>query len=172
MIARACAHENEVTKVLRRGQWPSACAPELRAHVSACRLCGDFVLVAESFQRARTEAASASPVVSPGALWWRAHLRRRNAAMERISKPLLGAQIFALTINLVLVVAFLAYQARHGMGWLTWLEQFPASYDLHLDQLGRFALFNPGWSLAVLIPAAATLALLGGVVVYLASEKQ
>jgi len=34
------------------------------------------------------------------------------------------------------------------------------------------ALLNPGWSLTVLIPAAATLALLSGVVVYLASEKQ
>jgi hypothetical protein len=139
-------------------------------------LCGDFVLVAESFQRARAEAASAAPVVSPGALWWRAQLRRRNAAVERIGKPILGAQIFALATNLVLVVVFLAYQARHGVGWLTWLEQLPESYKLHLDQLGQqlgqSAHLNPGWSLAVLIPSTATLALLGGVVAYLASEKQ
>ncbi len=172
MIARPCAHENEVAEVLRRGQWPAACAPELRAHVNACRLCGDFVLVAESFQQARAEATSAAWSGTSGALWWRAQLRRRNAAVERIGKPILGAQIFALAINLILVAAFLAYQARHGVGWLSWLEQLPESYNLQLDQLGQSALLNPGWSLAVLIPAAATLALLGGVVVYLASEKQ
>jgi hypothetical protein len=172
MIPKPCFHEKEVAELLRRGQWPAACAPELRAHVSNCRSCGDFVLVAESFQRARAEAASAARTGTPGALWWRAQLRRRNAAIERIGKPILGAQIFALAINFVIVVAFLAYQARHGVGWLSWLEQLPEAYNLHLDQLGQSALFTPGWSLAVLIPAAATLALLGGVVVYLATEKQ
>jgi hypothetical protein len=34
------------------------------------------------------------------------------------------------------------------------------------------ALFSSGWSLALLIPVFATLALLSGVVVYLALEKQ
>jgi hypothetical protein len=171
MITRACAHENEVAELLRRGQWPASCSPELHAHVSGCRSCGDLVLVTENFQRARAEATSTARINTPGALWWRAQLRRRNAAVERINKPILGAQIFALVINLFIVVAFLAYQARHGLGWLSWLEQLPEAYKLHIDQLGQFALLNPGWSLMVLIPAVATLALLGGVVVYLASEK-
>jgi len=130
------------------------------------------VLVTESFRRARAEAASVARLTSPGALWWRAELRRRNAAVERLGKPLLGAQIFALTINLLVVAAFLAYQARHGLGWLAWLEQFPQAYTFHLERLEPFALLNHGWSPMVLIPAVATLALLGGAAVYLASEKQ
>jgi hypothetical protein len=172
MILKPCSREKEVAELLRRGQWPSACPPELRAHLSACRSCSDLALVTEAFQHARSEAAGATRITTPGALWWRAQLRRRNAAVERIGKPILGAQIFALAINLFIVVAFLAYQARHGLSWLSWLEQLPQAYSLHLDNLSQSALLNPGWSLMVLIPAAATLALLGGVVVYLASERQ
>jgi hypothetical protein len=86
--------------------------------------------------------------------------------------PLYGAHIFALAINLFIVVAFLAYQARNSLSWLSWLEQLPEAYSLHLNNLSQSALLNPGWSLMVLIPALATLALLGGVVVYLAVEKQ
>lgn len=172
MILQPCSHEKEVAELLRRGQWPAACTPDLRAHVSVCRSCGDLALVTETFLQARAGASGTARIATPGALWWRAQLRRRNAAVERIGKPILGAQVFALAINLFIVVAFLAYQARHGLAWLSWLEQLPESYSLHLNNLSQSALLNPGWSLIVLIPAAATLALLGGVVVYLASEKQ
>jgi hypothetical protein len=172
MTLSPCWREKEVAQLLARGGWPQACAPELRAHVNACRACGDLVLVTGTFQRARAQAASAANVSSPGALWWRAQLRRRNAAVERVGKPILGAQIFALSINLLIVVGFLASQARHGLGWLTWLEQLPQGRTLHLDVFWPSALFNSSWSMVWLIPAVATLALLGGVVVYLASEKQ
>ena len=172
MILKPCSREKEVAELLRRGQWLAACAPELRSHVSACRSCGDLILVADTFLRARAQAASAARIATPSALWWRAQLRRRNAAVESLGKPILGAQIFALAVNLFMVVAFLAYQARQGRSWLSWIEQFPQAYSLHLDNLSQSALLNPGWSFMVMIPAAATLALLGGVVVYLASEKQ
>jgi hypothetical protein len=172
VILSPCKREKEVSQLLAGGGWPLAGAPELRAHVSACRSCGDLVLVTESFQRARTEAAGAARISSPGALWWRARLRRRNAAVERLGKPILGAQIFALSINLFVVVGLLAYQARHGLAWLTWLEQMPEAGTLHLRELWNSAFFNPGWSPMALIPAVATLALLSGVAVYLASEKQ
>ena len=172
MILSPCPHEKEVAELLRRGQWPAACPPELRAHLSACRACRDLVLVTEIFQNARSVASGTARIGTPGALWWRAQLRRRYAAVERLGKPILGAQIFALAINLFIVVAFLAYQARNGLSWLSRLEQLPEAYSLHLGNLSQSTLLNPGWSLMVLIPVAATLALLGGVVVYLASEKQ
>ena len=172
MILNRCANETEVAQWLARGGWPAACPPELRAHVSACRTCGDLVLVTASFQRARAETADAARIGTPGALWWRAQLRRRNAAVERIGKPLLGAHIFALLICLFVGAVSLAYQARHGVAWLTWLEELPQDFPLHLNQLWTSVLLNPGWTPMVLIPAIATLAMLGGVVVYLASERQ
>jgi hypothetical protein len=172
MILSSCAREKEVTEMLKRGQWPAACEAELRDHVSACRSCGDLVLVTSSFQRARSEAALAAPAGSPGLLWWRAQLHRRNAAVERLGKPILSAQIFALAINLVLVVGFLISQARRGLGWLTWLEQFSQANTFRLGNLWPAALLNSGWSSIALIPAVAALALLSGVVVYLASDRQ
>jgi hypothetical protein len=173
MRFNSCSSEKEVAELIARGQWPQASTPELRAHASACRACGELILVTSAFQRARTQAASAAKLSSPGALWWRAQLRRRNAAVERVGKPILGAQIFALAIYLFAAVAFIVSQARHGLNWLSWAAQLPQLSSLHLEALWPAGLFNPGWGLLVLlIPALATLALLGGVVVYLASEKQ
>ncbi len=168
----SCAREKEVKDLLERGHWPEACAPDLRLHVSGCRNCGDLVLVTETFRNARAAAAGAAKLGSPGLLWWRAQLRRRNAAVERIGRPLLSAQIFALATILLLTVGFVVSQARHGLGWLTWLEGLPEAGTLHLGNLWPTALFDPSWSPLVLVPAVATLVLLGGAVVYLVSEKQ
>jgi hypothetical protein len=174
MMLRSCSREKEVKELLERGQWPVAAgtAPELRAHVGGCRSCGELVLVTAAFQKARADTAGAAKIGSPGVLWWRAQLRRRNEAVERIGKPILGAQIFALVVNLLLAVGFVVWQARHGLAWLNWFEQLPQTATLHLDSLWSSALLDFGWNWMVMIPALATLALLGGVVVYLASEKQ
>jgi len=172
MSLSPCSHEKEVAALLARGGWPDACEPELRTHISACRACGDLVLVTETFQRARAEAAGAANLGSPGALWWRAQLRRRNAAVKRVGRPLLGAQIFALSILLFLAGGFLVSQARPGLHGLAWLEELPQPHALHLEILWPAALFDSGWSLMALISALATLALLGGVALYLASEKR
>jgi hypothetical protein len=172
MILNRCAHEAEVAQWLARGGWPAACPAELRAHVSACRSCGDLVLVTESFQRARTDAASAAQISTPSALWWRAQLRRRYAAVERIGKPLLGAHIFALLISLLVGLGLLAAHAQQCLAWLVGLKQLPQAGAVYFENIWSSALLDPIWSPMVLIPAVATLALLGGAVVYLAMDKQ
>ncbi|MGD0801158.1 MAG: hypothetical protein ABR906_07580 [Terracidiphilus sp.] len=168
MILNRCAHESEVAQWLEHGGWPAVCPAELQAHVNACRSCGDLVLVTESFQRARAEAASTARISTPSALWWRAQLRRRQAAVERIGKPLLGAQIFALVICLLVGFGLLASQAQQGIAWL---KELPQTGVYTLTALWSSTLLDSNWTLMVLIPAAVTLALLGGTVVYLASEK-
>jgi len=172
MIFTSCPYEKEVAELLARGHWEHACAPELRDHVSACRACSDLVLVSTAFQSARADSASTASIGSPGPLWWRAQLRRRNETLIRVGKPLLGAQIFALAVNLLLVGGFLAYLAKDGTQWLTWREQLRQMPGSFFGGLWPSALFSSGWSLMVLVPVIATLALLSGVVVYLASERQ
>jgi hypothetical protein len=180
-MLKPCSRENEVKEMVERGQWPQACAPELRAHVEDCRSCADRVLITTAFRTARAEAVANIALPPPGVLWWRAQLRRRNAAVERIGRPILGAQIFALAVNLSLAVVFIAWQARHGLAWLSWFSTTasPAQAQqatFHLDSLWSPQLLssslNSMMNPLVLIPAIATLALLGGVVVYLATEKQ
>jgi hypothetical protein len=180
MKVRACPHRSEILRLLLSGHWPHAAAPELRNHVALCRACGDLVLLTQAFQTARADSANAVQLPPSGVLWWRAQLRRRNAAVERIGKPLLGAQIFALAITLFIAAGLVVSQARYGLHWLSWSAEWsvewfaalPQSPAFHLETLLPLASFKPGVSLIYLIPALIMLALLSGIVLYLASERQ
>jgi len=175
MTFRSCPRESEIKALLERGQWPHASTTELRSHAADCRACGDLVLITLAFRGARATSVKAANLNAPGVLWWRAQLRRRNAAVERMSRPILGAQIFALAITLLTAVGLAISQAKHGLRWLYWFGDTQQSSGFHLDSLWSTATVTsmiPDWNLALLIPALAMLALLGGVVLYLATEKQ
>lgn len=168
-----CAREKEIEGLLARGHWPQAAAQELRDHVRACRSCSEMVLLRTAFRGARAAAVSAARPVAPSAIWWRAQLRRRNAAVQRVSRPILGAQIFALAVNLVVLCVLVVWQATHGVHWLSWFAtsstQSGAGFWAGLQSLSPAALFNP--SLPVLLPFLAIAAVLGGALVYLAADR-
>ena len=161
-----CVRERELTDVLQQGFWPDACPAELRAHVESCRACSDVVLMTRSFEAARKETMRTARLESAGALWWRAQLRRRNAAIKTVGRPILGAQIFALAVSLVVAAAVLVWQGSAFKSWFA--ELLPRT--LHLDALLR-ELSPSGGAMWVVLPLA-TVVLLGGVVVYLSTEKQ
>ena len=166
-----CPRESEIKQLLERGQWPVAGTLELKTHVAGCRSCRELVLVAQAFRQGRVNSMAAARPVSSGVIWWRAQLRRRNSAVQRISRPLLGAQIFAFVITLAMAIGFVAWQAGQDADWVTWLKQLPES----ASQIGSLWSADPsssGLVLLLLVSAVAVLALVGGVVVYLASEKQ
>jgi hypothetical protein len=123
----------------------------------------------QAFHGARAESTRAAQPGSPGVLWWRAQLRRRRAAVERIGKPILGAQIFALSIALVLAAGFVVSQARHGLQWVSWFSKSPT---FRLDSLWPATLVMPQWGAMLLVSGLVALALLGGLAVYFNSEKQ
>jgi hypothetical protein len=130
------------------------------------------VLLMQAFGGARAVSLGAAPQIAPGILWWRAQLRRRNEAVAAIGRPILGAQIFALAVTLLMVAGLAVSQAKQG--W-RWLAELPQSRSFHLETLvPSFAAadFRSSISLVYLVPGLAMLVLLGGVVVYLASEKQ
>jgi len=166
----SCPREKEVAESLRLGQWPDGVAAELRDHVRGCRTCSDLALVTQTFQQARTVTAPAVPMQSPGALWWRAQLRRRNSAIERVSRPIVGAQIFAFAITMLVAVGALAWAMRNGFHLTAWATSILA--ELHLDALLPAAWPGMTGNLVLLLPILATLVLVSGVVVYLVSEKQ
>jgi hypothetical protein len=171
MTFKGCPREKEVRDLVERGQWLVAAdvAPELCAHVDGCRACSDFVLVSEAFRLARAESTATVRLVPPGVLWWRAQLRRRNAAMERLTRPLLGAQIFALIVTVLAGAGFFGFVARPSGGWLAWFQQLPQSTAMHWDNFRVLIVTNPLWTLMMLGPA---LVLLGSVAVYIATERQ
>ena len=171
MTLRPCPQEAEVRRLLELGHWPQSCTPELRAHVEGCKACGDLVLVTTAFRGARSQSMQAAQLPPPGVLWWRAQLRRRNAAVERIQKPILGAQIFACAVTLVITVGFLVWQVRDGWNWMKCLASLAQSQVFHWEVLWPFASVKSAAGLLSLIPALVLLALISGVVLYLGSEK-
>src|SRR5262249_19678265 len=88
----ACSSEKEVQAALRQGHWPHACDPDLRAHVNGCRDCHELFLVTQSLQKAKANGERLAGTGSPGLLWWRAQLRRRNEAIECVTEPLALAE--------------------------------------------------------------------------------
>jgi hypothetical protein len=166
---KSCPHEAEVQAILRRGHWPEACDPEFRKHLETCRACAEQLLVLHAFHNARTHAMQATRLDHPNLIWWRAQLRRRNDALQRVSKPIATAQIFALCVAIFAGAALLIFQIRRGFSWSSLL---PDSSGLsHLDALSFFASLTADWGLFLLLAGLGTLALLGGVVLYLAADR-
>lgn len=165
----SCQYERELSAALHSGHWPDGCSAELRGHVASCSSCSERLLVTQAFRRERAITAGAAHLESPGAIWWRAQLRRRNAAIQRISRPIFGAQIFAVVIAVVATAVFFASQAKQSAGWLAWLAEIPRS--LHLNALLPATLEN-GVGGGLLAAGAALLCIAGGVFVYIASDRQ
>ena len=164
MSWRACPREKEVSELVARGQWPAASGDEQRAHVENCRACGELALVMGAFQAARHSAAGPANAEPAGAVWWRAQLRRRRAALERMNRPIVGAQIFALAIAVVGALALVLWQARHGVAWLSQLAQ---SSTFHLDELWASSSGMPAWGLLALVCCVAGAAIVGGLAYYI-----
>jgi len=159
-----CERESEVRGLLEQGHWPEASGAELREHVAACSKCGDLVMVAEAFRGARAETMKSTPAMAPGVIWWRAQVRRRQAALEQIARPIWGAQVFAFVVTLLLGVGLVVVETRRGFSWQD------GARALHLEALVPAG----GVSLEVLLVAACVgvVAVLGGVVVYLGVERR
>lgn len=168
MTFHACSFDREVSQTLKAGQWPDGCAPDLRAHVETCSSCSDLVLVAQAFQNARRESIRQDPSGSASLLWWRAQLRRRYAATERVNRPITIAQIFAMLVTVLAAVVFAASQYHHGLHWATW---WPGLAPARLLHLAPGTSGKPEWDLLLITPSLGLLVLLGGILAGLDSEE-
>jgi hypothetical protein len=168
MTFRPCLWEKELAHALKAGHWPDGCTPELRVHVAGCTGCRDLVLVGEAFQQAKKQSARETPSGSPGLLWWRAQLRRRNAAAQKITRPITIAQTFAFMLTLLVAAIFAAWQYDHGLRWGAWGSDETVTRALHLVSAG-FGLVQG--NVLLLVAPLGVLALFGGLVLYLVSAK-
>lgn len=164
MSLQACVREPEVTAALRAGTWPAACEPALRQHVAECRHCAEVVLVTQAFLGARSQAVATAPAASPGALWWRAQVRRRREAMELATRPIVLAEIVAVvcTLGALAVSAWTWFQVADVPSWMpTFTEVRALATSLFSGGLTTTAVLGGGM-----------LALLGGIALYLVAEKE
>lgn len=165
-----CDREHELAGLLHQGQLPDAFPPDLRAHLEACNACRELVAVTQAFRRERNLAAGSVRLESPGVIWWRAQLRRRNAALERIQRPLIGAQIFAVVISLAAAALLFGTQLRRGFDWLAWMGDLPRA--LNFAALLPSALQNPAAIGALAVVLVLAIAAISGALVYATSDKR
>ncbi len=172
---KPCPHEAEVQAILRKGHWPEACDPEFRNHVQACRTCSDQLLVLHAFHASRTQAMQSAHIDHPSLLWWRAQLRRRNEALQRVGRPITRAQIFAICVSILAAAALLRSQIGAAFNWSSWLPEFPRLPDSStaspFHALSFFTSAKADWGLLLLLTGLGTVVLLSAVVVYLASDR-
>jgi len=160
-----CPQEKELAAALAAGRWPQACDAGLREHVAGCASCGELVLVMGALLQARSETVAAARLETPGALWWRAELRRRRNALERVRQPLAMAEKLGLA-GVLLAAAFLAvWQRSHLAGWFNWLAGLSQSGAFQLGTLVPL-----GWPMA--LAAAGVLISCGWLAVYFASARK
>lgn len=160
----SCAREAEVKTLLDRGHWPHACPAELEAHVKACRECRNAIVLTLAFRRERAHAASAARLESPGVLWWRAQLRRRRQAVERIERPLLGTQIITIVLSLLAAGGIVAEFGRR-FDWLQWLTALEIQTLLPSSMQSSL-----GLAVGIGVTAA-LLASIAGAVIYSTSDR-
>jgi hypothetical protein len=172
MKLRSCPYEKELTAALQNGTWPQACGGELRAHVAACRDCSDLVLITQTLRQARTEAALAAPIPPAGLLWWRAQLQRRNAQMERMNQPVMLTGKLALGSTIGAAIALALLKTRDVSGWLHWIAELPSSDAFRLDTLFAASPGAAAWVPELIIAGLTTVAVFGGLAVYLLSAKE
>ncbi|MDR3725333.1 MAG: hypothetical protein P4K83_12725 [Terracidiphilus sp.] len=152
-----CTHKEELSRILARGAWPLAASAELQAHVAECRDCSARLRLTLGLRALRSESIAAAPQLPPGLIWWRAQIRRRHEAIERVGRPLIAGQILALAAGLcILCIAWLPQ--RHSFQPSSFQ---PSSFSIWWANLWSAAAptFGPAWRWPLIAAASAMLVL-------------
>ncbi len=178
MNLTTCPYEKELRQLIARGQWPDACpagATRARERLPLVRRPGaDFrCLPPRACRVARRGAAGGPCGFAVARATAQAQCRRWSAS----ARPLLGAQIFACAVTVFAALGFAGFEARSGVAWLSWgywhdwFAQLPQAAAAQWASLSAGSQAGSAWSWMVLLPALATLLLLGGAAVYFATDK-
>jgi len=157
-----CARTAEVQELLRLGHWPQAAGAELAEHVRGCRRCNDIVLLTLAFGAAKADAMSEARAEPPALVWWRAQLRRKHEAVQRVERPMRAQMLVVLAV--VCVGLGLAFRLSGGVPeWRSWMTA-------GAESVARSSAGNLG--LGLVIASAVALATMAGLAVYLTVERK
>lgn len=121
MSARECPREQDVINAIVTGRWPDRCAASLCAHAAECDVCNELVEVASVLRLDRDGLHDEMSLPSAGQVWWRAAIRARLEASQRIARPfswLFGVAV-ACAAGLGIGVVQLLWSPVH-VAWGSW----------------------------------------------------
>ncbi|HXS12077.1 MAG TPA: hypothetical protein VN734_05200 [Acidobacteriaceae bacterium] len=157
-----CSHTAEVRELLRLGHWPQAAGEDLAAHVRGCRRCAEMVLVTQALGAMKTSSLSETRVEPPALVWWRAQLRRKHEAVQRMERPMRAQMLVVLAV--VCVGLGLAFRLSGGAAaWRAWISAGAEG----VVQSGVGSL-----GVGLLVASAVALAMMAGLAVYLTVERK
>jgi hypothetical protein len=111
-----CPEEEKIAKLLSENRWDRDADPELLAHVEKCPGCSEVVFGLQILRQGR-DAGVSNNAGSPGYLWWRAQLRRKNGAFEQAARPVVWAELLALILVILFAGAFAFLQWGQFRDW-------------------------------------------------------
>ena len=164
----SCARTAELEEMIRIGHLRSTWEPSLCQHIDECRYCADFLLVSESLRSARQESIQNVPIVSPGLLWWRAQLRRRNQALQKMSRPTSIIGKLALISTFVVAIVALVFERQQSADWLRWLFGLQDSAAAHHNAIAAQVSV---WNLLLGAITIGAFVLMSAFALFLASDK-
>ena len=157
-----CSRTAEVQELLRVGHWPQAAEAELRAHVRGCRRCSEMVLVTQALGAAKASSMNEARVEPPALVWWRAQLRRKHEAVQRVERPMRAQMLAVLAV--VCVGLGLAFRLSGGVtAWRSWMSA-------GAEAVVRSGVGSVG--LGLLVASVVALVMMAGLAVYLTVERK
>jgi len=164
MTAAECSREQDVINAIVTGRWPDQCDESLCAHAAECAVCKELVEVTSVMRLDRDGLHKEMSLPSAGQVWWRAAIRARLEASQRVAQPM--SWIFGISLACAAGLAIAAVQLlwspmRVAFGgsspdaWASWLDLAFTRLLLTLTNLGPLATTG----VFVLLGAAACLVL-------------
>ena len=164
MSAPECPREQDMINAIVTGQWPDRCEASLAVHAAECAVCKELVEVTTVMRLDRDGLHEEMSLPSAGQVWWRAAIRARLEASQRVAQPI--SWIFGISMACAAGLAIAAVQLlwspmRVAWGssspeaWAAWLELEFTRLLLTVTNLGPLATTG----VFVLLGAAACLLL-------------
>ena len=88
MTAPECPREQDVINAIVSGRWPDRCDESLSVHAAECAVCKELVEVTSVLRVDRDGLHEEMSMPSAGQVWWRAAIRARLEASQRVARPM------------------------------------------------------------------------------------
>ena len=165
MRAPECPCEQDVINAIVSGRWPDRCDESLCAHAAECAVCKELVEVTSVMRLDLDGLEEEISLPSAGQVWWRAAIRARLEASQRVARPM--SWIFGISLACAAGLAIAVIQLLWSPVHLAWGTPGPGSWAA-LFGLGEMSRLLPTVrdltpltiaAVAVLLGAAACLLL-------------